>query len=521
MGYLVIYVSGFVCSLLLFTIGISLFSKIKRRKIQIALSILAFFLMLVPTVLASLIGYVFYIQKLRPSWLFSYTLSWTLLFVVGGVFILITGLKRTDNSLNSSTWPKIKFAKWLLISLTISIATFWIMDRKAIKELESARSEALAIFDSLNYKPIAEKDNSAPILDKTFKLLYEEEFPEWFHKMEEPDFDPAAAEVREFLKGKSETLNILKSAIKMPGYHPEIDFRKHIEFPSGQRAGRLLSLDARLKAKDNEIGKSLDDINAIIRLADHMGRVPALIHALNSNGLYDKAIKALEYVVGQHTLSSSELEKYPSFTPENTRKFLNAGMKGESANVLYTIANVLHSGNFIEILGKSDDFPHFIIKPLLVLYRVFVGDQDITYIREWVRKTENIASLPSSKVISEPDASIAYFKKENRGGILSNIFSDIAVSAYYKKAAKAEAYMTAANIGKAAMQYRLRNRKYPNSIDEMIPQFIDNKPIDPFDGTPVKMKREDKVIIFYSVGENGKDEDAGGDDITFSSGLMR
>lgn len=516
MGYLIFYVSGLAFSLLLLAIGISLFSKINRRKNQIVFSILVFFEMLVPTVLASIAGYFFYTEKLRPSWLFSYTLSWALLFVVGGVFILITGLKRTDNSLNSSTWPKMKLLIGLFISLIISLSTFWVMDRKAVKELESARSEASAIFDSLNYEPIAEKDNSAPILDKTLKLLNDEDkFPEWFQKIEEPGFDPASKEVREFIKEKGETLNLLRNETKK-SYYPEIDFRKEIDYtlPGTQRAGKLLSLEARLKAKDGEIDHALEDIQAIVRMADHQSKVPTMISALFSNVLYTTAIKALEYVVGQHTLSLSQLEKYPTFFPENPRKTLTVGLKTESAFLLYIIADTLGSGNLYKLGKEFEDLPSFITKPLLVIYRVFVSQYDIAYIREFFKKVEYIASLPYLQTKKEVEIFAANFKKEYRGGMLTAIGVP-GYFGFYTNAAKAEAYMTAANIGKAAMQYRLKNRRYPTSIDEMIPQFIDNKPIDPFDGTPLKMKREDKVIIFYSVGENGKDDSGKEDDVKF------
>jgi hypothetical protein len=66
----------------------------------------------------------------------------------------------------------------------------------------------------------------------------------------------------------------------------------------------------------------------------------------------------------------------------------------------------------------------------------------------------------------------------------------------------------------AAERYRLAQGKFPDQLEQLVPDYLPSVPHDPFDGQPLRIySREDKFAV-YSVGMDGKD-DGGKDDKGF------
>ena len=54
-------------------------------------------------------------------------------------------------------------------------------------------------------------------------------------------------------------------------------------------------------------------------------------------------------------------------------------------------------------------------------------------------------------------------------------------------------------------RYRLAEGRLPETLEVLVPKFIEAVPIDPFDGKPLRYKRLDKGYTIYSIGEDGED----------------
>ncbi len=60
----------------------------------------------------------------------------------------------------------------------------------------------------------------------------------------------------------------------------------------------------------------------------------------------------------------------------------------------------------------------------------------------------------------------------------------------------------------ALKRYRLRNGKYPASLDALVPDCISSVPLDPIDGKPLRYRlKPDGTFTLYSVGLDGQDDD--------------
>jgi hypothetical protein len=61
----------------------------------------------------------------------------------------------------------------------------------------------------------------------------------------------------------------------------------------------------------------------------------------------------------------------------------------------------------------------------------------------------------------------------------------------------------------ACERYRLATGAWPESLDALVPGYLDAVPLDPFDGKPIRHLRTEEGIKVYTIGEDGKDD--GGD----------
>ena len=64
-------------------------------------------------------------------------------------------------------------------------------------------------------------------------------------------------------------------------------------------------------------------------------------------------------------------------------------------------------------------------------------------------------------------------------------------------------------VGIACERYRLKNGRWPNSLDDLQSFGIAKGVVDPFDGRPLRYRVETDGVSVYSIGTNGIDD--GGD----------
>lgn len=57
----------------------------------------------------------------------------------------------------------------------------------------------------------------------------------------------------------------------------------------------------------------------------------------------------------------------------------------------------------------------------------------------------------------------------------------------------------------AVQRYRLAQGKRPETLDQLVPEYLDRVPTDPFDGRPIRYRRTDPGFIVYSIWSDGQD----------------
>lgn len=58
----------------------------------------------------------------------------------------------------------------------------------------------------------------------------------------------------------------------------------------------------------------------------------------------------------------------------------------------------------------------------------------------------------------------------------------------------------------AAERFRGKSGRWPSSLQELVPDYLDRVPVDPFSGQPLNYVLTDELLTIYSVGENAQDD---------------
>jgi hypothetical protein len=77
--------------------------------------------------------------------------------------------------------------------------------------------------------------------------------------------------------------------------------------------------------------------------------------------------------------------------------------------------------------------------------------------------------------------------------------------------------MRAAAVAVAALRFRNEHGRLPATLEELVPEYLDHVPLDPWTGSPLVYAAGDDRATIYSVGENGLDDGGPQDDVESTS----
>jgi len=89
-----------------------------------------------------------------------------------------------------------------------------------------------------------------------------------------------------------------------------------------------------------------------------------------------------------------------------------------------------------------------------------------------------------------------------------DVLSDSVLSRWkaVEREAWGDAQRRAIAIGIAAARYRLEHDDYPPDLAALAPKYLKAMPLDPYDGQPMKVRREPDAFVIWSIGEDFTDQ---------------
>jgi hypothetical protein len=451
--------------------------------------------------------------RIEPDW-FNYSVSLLVAFLIGASWILRRGRRGMPGfASEAATWQRTPLMLALAGALAVGVMTLLNMDlairaRCAIQSLE-VNSIYLATLPAIT----SDAQNAAPIYEKAMARLRDAQKEE--EEIQNPPtgnrdtFDPAEPATIAFLREQAGTIAMLRQAAALPGCRFDRDLGNPdiaLMLPTlneVRNGANVLALHAREEIVHGNISSAMVDGGAILRMGRHFGERPLMISALVGIGidaLGNKTVEqALSGVTNQNELAGLRLEELSSLG----RMFQQA-LRGEERYGLTILGN-MPGGQMMMVKGKIAA-----VQDTRILssgaglngafFRVFFVDSD-AYMK-LMEHLQELAIQPYYRVRDDltDDQGIKY----GRGLFTSMMVASL--SRVFESVARVEAGDECMRTAVAMTRFRLDHGKLPAGLSELVPDYLDGVPMDPFDGHPIRLVIKGDKWIIYSVGLDGVDD---------------
>lgn len=522
MGYALLWVENLAVGLLLIATMVACIARLQRPWLRVVLSLLAAFPPLVAYASVVLgLGHLRFYEMVLIGCFYPLVLL-TVFYAIGAVSIL-WGLRRRGDAPvvpMAAAWPRGRLALLLAVAVGLHMMTWWNLDLAVKQRLAGLQAESGALALSIAPARIPDRDNAALIYAQTYEALNEDYWPQarrdqWYRwtDFDSERFDPADPDLAGFLKDQEPILILLRQASEKPGCHFGREYGRLSsdlllpELIDLRNAARLLALDARYRADQGDVQTAMADINAMFTIAEHVGGEPFLISTLVAIAIDAIATETLQEVLA----SKGKLEGDGRITAEQLqaidldgslsfgRLFVRA-LRAEEAGAL----NAFHQFSCGDpeawgLLGDAAPTP-----PMHSIYRMFMATDDVASYRKLMSRIAQNAAKPYCEAKQEWDDFETDFYSEPRGLFTSMFMPTMSLAA--QAMAHGDARHRTARIALAAARYRAEQGTLPETLDELVPNYIPILPRDPFDGKPIRYRNTVDGALIYSIGPDGKDD---------------
>ena len=528
MGYAMMWMEWLAAAILLVAVVTACVGRLRSMPVQFILAAVA---ALVPVVKGAVVAGVFVwiaTVTLRPWYTFHwflFWLSWTVCVAIGGAVVLVAGLRRRGGEPvpRAASWPRGRLALGLVAVLLLGWITFWNMDLSVKGQLASLRVEggALALSAAPARPPDAE--NAATVYRQAFDAMpkgddvppeYSEKWMSWIGEAGEADFDPADAKLAAFLDRNEAAMGLLRRAAEMPACYFDHDYGRPSfsmllpEMSQFQNAARVLAMDARVKTAAGKTDRAVEDVRAVFGLARHSAANPILISLLVAMNADEIGVHALGALLGGRGPAAEQLARLRLPEPGIFERNLPRALRMEEAFALSAISDISLGDDPSAVdhmgLGMGGALGRTAMEPLIACWRVFLATEEVAAYRGGIREFQRLATMPYHETAGDWQKTDEPESIRQRGIMASMLMP--AVGRCAAVAARADARHGLAYIAVAAARYRAEKGRLPETLEVLVPDYLAAVPRDPFDGKTLRMVTRDGRLVFYSVGQDLKDD---------------
>ena len=523
MGFVLIWITSLAAILFFLAIIYALFGRLKNRNLQLIVPLLAaiaiFSLSLYVTLLAWLVNE----ENLKPGWLFSYALTWTIAYTIGFVLVRRRAIGAKGEALPSGSWPLFKLTGAIVAALVIMSATVAIMDSPVRSKLLSAQQEAVALAKTLQPAEVPDDLNAAIVYRKAFDEMGD--LPRWVDSASwKSDFDWTSGKINDYLQSKQKALELIKRAAKMNDYYIDtqtlpFDPFETLHMIEFKNAVKLLSFDSKHKATNGNLKAALETLAVTKKIAGHVSKYSNHLTSIVVASITSIYTTAIEDILGQADSIPAGFFELPIDNRNFLQGFASQVFMGEKAYSLNKLTSVYKHPNFFCAIGNERSPLCLADSILAPFFRIVFAPHDLDAMQILWEKVNHAAAKPIYKALEDIEKLQKEIEDNPGGGPFALNYHRFGIIAYLEQIGVAEVRVHLSNLALAATAYKAKNGAYPASMDALTPDYIAEIPVDPFDGKPLRMAAVDGGLVLYSVGPDGKDDGGAEEkDITFVLG---
>jgi hypothetical protein len=315
--------------------------------------------------------------------------------------------------------------------------------------------------------------------------------------------------VEKFLSDNKKTLELLHEAASIEHCRNPIDLTKGpvdiIERPGSPApwvedmlaSRRLLRLETLSHCENQEPDKALKSIRANFALAEFIG-APLLIHRFFHNSVQSGTYKSIERILNRMQLTDEQLLSLSAWIKESRSDdgYMKA-LVGERCIALSVFQGPV--GQATEQMGAGKGKVPILMlgfwRMLGLHYRDALGY--IGLMQEYIDAME----LPSDERLLVFNSIQEDVDSGKRGGLLTRLLWP-ALARILERETRCTAEARAAQTALAVERYRLAQGNLPESLENLVPAYMEVVPKDPFDGRRLRYFMRESGFVVYSVGDD-------------------
>jgi hypothetical protein len=323
-------------------------------------------------------------------------------------------------------------------------------------------------------------------------------------------------------------LKLASQAAARPGYNAQLNYEKGaaLIIPTLaplRHAIVLLSLRARLEASRGRHEETCADIWAMFTIAAFVANEPTLISSLTRIACTSIALESLESAVAEGAVNATwSLRFLDRIATLEYRQAFARALDGERLTMGGDFFDKTISGktNLEATLAAATDATGKV--PGRFIWKIFAADLFRLEYAEYLDRLRLFREAVSklSPPYSESLTTLREIAAVPRYHVLVGIVLPTLDSVTGKILAS-EQKLSAAAAGLALHRFALQRGRAAQSLEELIPDFVGQVPIDRFTARPMLYRSDAENSVVYSVGKNLRDDagdfipDAGKDDLSW------
>jgi hypothetical protein len=292
---------------------------------------------------------------------------------------------------------------------------------------------------------------------------------------------------------------------------PEVTSRMLQSLAAMKRCTQLLNLRAIAELADNQGAKGLDDVELLLRLDDELRQEPTLIAHLVSLACTAIQLQSIYEGLAQHCWNDAQLaELENALAAKDFLADYQKAMRGERAYAWETLENQRLTRKMEQYVVDGTNNPKIVTISLRWTPDAYFYQSELAHAR--VNEQYCLPLVDLDKRVASPtalrqaeEAVQAELKHYNPYKITALMMFP-AISKAVEKFAAAQSQTDLALVACALERHRLAHGGYPDTLEELAPQYIAKLPHDVINGQPLHYRRTpDGLFVLYSLSWNEKD----------------
>jgi len=310
--------------------------------------------------------------------------------------------------------------------------------------------------------------------------------------------------VEKFLSDNEKLLSLLHEAASIEHCRYPIDFTQELDQAAPwlkelQASARLLRLDVFIQCDNHNPEKALESIRTSLSLSRSVG-TPLLIHRLVRNSVQSRTYLSIERILNRTQLTEEQLMRLSAWIEESDiDEGYRRALVGEQCLGLNTFQAPIR-----DIVNQTESGKGFL---LILTPRKILGllDRDTMEYINIMQDYIDTVELPHYKRLTAFDSIQKAVYNGKRGSMLTRMLMP-AFGRIMQIENRHLAHLRATQTALAIERYRLAEGYLPESLEKLVPAYMEFVPKDPFDGRNLSYFTRENGFVVYSVGYDLTDD---------------